>query len=320
MCKDNIIKENENIEESTTAENIEENTNSEEVEEDKKFEPIVFINNPISNTNEDVIGFESQVETLMCAIENNANMIGIIADYGTGKSSMTELLTKRIEVTNKNKPTNKPIKINMWDCLSKVLGEGKEPESVSTLTKSFLYQLANGHSTKFGRYINKLLSKNYGNISFSSNNDNRFIRNFLIAGILFTIYKILGVSGTGIMQYIPWFDSVTSFLKVSAPVFLLGAIIFAFGGLKDTFIVFSHWKMPNRREPEINDVYDTYSLITEKIIPDEGKQLVFIDDLDRIDKKDLIVEFLKELYRFQDSLGNQKTNLFSLFQLSQSLN
>lgn len=309
MCKDNIIKENENIEESTTAENIEENTNLEEVEEDKKFEPIVFINNPISNTNEDVIGFESQVETLMCAIENNANMIGIIADYGTGKSSMTELLTKRLEETNKNKPTNKPIKINMWDCLSKVLGEGKEPESVSTLTKSFLYQLANGHSTKFGRYINKLLSKNYGNISFSSNNDNRFIRNFLIAGILFTIYKILGVSGTGIMQYIPWFNPVASFLKVGAPAFLLGAIIFAFWGLKDTFIAFSHWKMPNRREPEINDVYDTYSLITEKIIPDEGKQLVFIDDLDRIDKKNLIVEFLKELYRFQDSLGNEKNKL-----------
>lgn len=67
--------------------------------------------------------------------------------------------------------------------------------------------------------------------------------------------------------------------------------------------------MPNRREPEINDVYDTYSLITEKIIPEEGKQLVFIDDLDRINKKKLIVEFLKELYRFQDSLGKDKDKL-----------
>ena len=66
----------------------------------QKFEPIVFVNNPISKSEEDVIGFDSQVETLMCAIENNANMIGIIADYGTGKSSMTELL---VETVKKNK-------------------------------------------------------------------------------------------------------------------------------------------------------------------------------------------------------------------------
>lgn len=285
--------------------NIEENIDAEKVEETKKFEPIVFVNNPISNANEDVIGFESQVETLICAIENDANMIGIIADYGTGKSSMTKLLTEKIKETN----NNNPIKINMWDCLSKLATDSKESENVSALTKSFLYQLASGHSTKFGRYINKILSKNYGSISFSTNDDKRFIWSYLAAGILFTIYKVLGISGTGILQYIPWFGFVASFLKICAPVFLLGTIIFAFCGLKDTFIAFSHWKMPNRREPEISDVYDTYSLITEKIIPKEGKQLVFIDDLDRINKKKLIIEFLKELYRFQDSLGKEKEKL-----------
>lgn len=184
----------------------------------RKFDPIVFVNNPISNANEDVIGFESQVDTLMCAIDNNANMIGIIADYGTGKSSMTKLLEESIK---KNDNTNAPIKINMWDCLSKVATDSKESESVSALTKSFLYQLASGHSTKFGRYINKILSKNYGNISFSSNNDKQFVRNFLIAGILFTIYKVLGISGTGIMQYIPCFSVCASILKICAPVFCL---------------------------------------------------------------------------------------------------
>ena len=280
--------------------NVEEKTDS-----TQKFEPIVFVNNPISKSEEDVIGFDSQVETLMCSIENNANMVGIIADYGTGKSSMTELLVETVKKTNQNDP----IKINMWDCLSKVATDGKDSESVSALTKSFLYQLANGHSTKFGRYINKILSKNYGNISFSSNDDNRFIIWFLVSGILYAIYKMLGISGTGIMQYIPQFNFFASLLKICSPVFLLGALVSAFWGVKDTFIAFSHWKMPNKREPEINDVYDTYSLITEKIIPEQGKQLVFIDDLDRIDKKKLIIEFLKELYRFQDSLGKQKDKL-----------
>ena len=69
----------------------------------QKYEPIVFVNNPISNSKDDVIGFDSQIDTLLCAINNNANMIGIIADYGTGKSSLTELLTEASEKINKNK-------------------------------------------------------------------------------------------------------------------------------------------------------------------------------------------------------------------------
>lgn len=270
----------------------------------QKFEPIVFVNNPISSSKDDVIGFDSQIDTLLCAINNDANMIGIIADYGTGKSSMTELLSEAAEKTNKNKP----IKINMWDCLSKI-ANNSDSEGVSALTKSFLYQLANGHSNKFGRYINKILSKNYGNISFSVNNSVRFIVFFLIAGLLYAFYKVLSINGTGVMQYFPEWDKCALILKICSPVFLIASISAALLGLKDTFIAFSHWKMPSKREPEISDVYDTYSIIKEKIVPKKGKQLVFIDDLDRIDKKNLIVEFLKELYRFQDTLDKDKEKI-----------
>lgn len=276
-----------------------------------KYEPIVFVNHPISKSEEDVIGFDSQVNTLLCAIENNANMIGIVADYGTGKSSMTELLVKSARSIS----SKEPIKINMWDCLSKNVNDSHESESVSALTKSFLYQLANGHSSKFARYINKVLSKNYGNISFSSNNNRHLIICFLITGVLFAIYKMLGISNTGVMQYIPDLHQIASFLKLTAPAFLLGALVFAFWGIKDACIAFSHWKMPSRREPELNDVYDTYALIAEKVISKKGKVLVFIDDLDRIDKKNLVVEFLKELYRFQDSLGKQKEKLVFIISL-----
>ena len=189
------------------------------------------------------------------------------------------------------------------------IANNSDSEGVSALTKSFLYQLANGHSNKFGRYINKILSKNYGNISFSVNNSARFIVSFFGAGLLYAFYKVLGINGTGVMQYFPEWDKCALILKICAPIFLLLSISAALLGLKDTFIAFSHWKMPNKREPEISDVYDTYSIIKEKIVPKKGKQLVFIDDLDRIDKKNLIVEFLKELYRFQDTLDKDKEKI-----------
>lgn len=52
--------------------------------EQTEYAPIVFINKPAENYSQDVVGFKSQVETIHQAIKNGANMIGVIADYGTG--------------------------------------------------------------------------------------------------------------------------------------------------------------------------------------------------------------------------------------------
>ena len=69
--------------------------------------------------------------------------------------------------------------------------------------------------------------------------------------------------------------------------------------------------MPSRREVEINDVFDTYRVIAQKLTPvcKNKKQLVFIDDLDRINDKKTIIAFLKELYRFQDSITKNKDRI-----------
>lgn len=276
-----------------------------EKEQNKKvvYPSIVFVNKPVLKKNKDVIGFDSQVNTLTQAIENGATMIGIIADYGTGKSSMTELLC----CSMKKCKYKKPIKINMWDSLSEKDLVNRKTDNVSNLTKSFLFQLANGYKTILGRYVNKLLSKNYGNISFAVNHVLGFIISVLTSGLFYSIYKIAGMSGTGIMKYLPeWCNVVASFYKLFSPVFLLfslGALVL---GIKDICIAYSHWKMPNSREIEINDVFDTYSQIIEKIKPQFRKQIIFIDDLDRIDEKPIIIAFLKELYRFQDSLNKYR--------------
>lgn len=267
--------------------------------------PIVFVNNPIKSTDYDVIGFSNQVEMISCAIdEGNASMIGVIADYGTGKSSMTEMLKdKYFKEGNPN-----PIKINMWDSLS----ESHKPKSndeVSDLTKSFLFQLANGYDSKLGSYINKLLSKNYGIISFASNHFKRLFWCFLASAICFVLYKISRVTGTGIMQYLPdWGSIACSCFRVLSPVFILISAVFAVLGIKDISVAFSHWKMTNSKSPEINDIFDIYRIVADEICPAKNKkQLVFIDDLDRINDKTVVISFLKELYRFQDSICAEKS-------------
>ena len=276
-----------------------ENNTIKEPHESKKYDPIVFVNNPVTESNYDVIGFDSQVKTIERAIADGATMIGLVADYGTGKSSMTELLCDAF--VKQGNP--KPIKINMWDSLSQE-NPKTDSTSISNLTKSFLFQLANGKNSTFSRYVNKMLSKNYGNISFATNKPTSFVLWAIIAGILFAFYKMSGISGTGVLSYVPeWVKFTVPFIKALSPWFLVCSVAALLFGMRNLSIAYSHWKMGNSRTIEINDIFDTYRTIIEKITPKDGKkQLVFIDDLDRINDKETIVSFLKELYRFRESI------------------
>ncbi len=111
------------------------------------------------------------------------------------------------------------------------------------------------------------------------------------------------------MQHLPgWCYVVSSWFKLLSPIFILVSAVFAIFGIKDISVAFSHWKMTNTKSPEINDIFDIYRIIANEICSSKRKkQLVFIDDLDRIGSKEVVVSFLKELYRFQDSICDKKS-------------
>lgn len=271
-----------------------------EEQDNKIFDPIVFVNNPLNTEEKDVIGLNSVIASIKAAINKGAKMIGVIADYGTGKSSLIELLARKSDHT-------KIIKINMWDCLHAKKESEDSLVSVSNLTKSFLYQLASGCSLKLAQYINKRLSKNYGIISFSIKSKSFWIY-IIPALILFVINLIINnatQNGIGTIlnvlniELVPW----TTVIKYISPFFLLGSILLAFIGLRQTSIAYSHGKNQGERETEINDVFDTYNDIAAELCK-RGKPnaLIIIEDLDRISYKNIVIGFLRELYRFQNLL------------------
>ena len=148
-----------------------------------RYEPIVFLNSPIDSPETDAIGITSAVESIETAIKNGANMIGVLADYGAGKSSLTDSLA------NSQKEFN-PIRINMWDSLSSD-DECQLHDDIPALTKSFLYQLAANSSKKrgssfFSKHINKRLNRNYGLISFSTRTQWQWI--IFVLAALFMLY------------------------------------------------------------------------------------------------------------------------------------
>ena len=92
-------------------------------------------------------------------------------------------------------------------------------------------------------------------------------------------------------------------LKNLHPAFLVLSWVLLILGVMNTTIAFSNIKRISDKHFEINDVFELYDEIAESLVRTsfENKQIVIIEDLDRINDKKLITEFLKELYRFQNS-------------------
>lgn len=281
-------------------------------DEQKEYTPIVFINKPAENYLQDVVGFKSQVETIHQAIKNGANMIGVIADYGTGKSTISDILISDV-LNNKHKYSI--IRINMWDSISK---KSDDDNNISELTKSFLYQLANGnnengHTSKLSCYISKRMSKNFNTISLSTVSA-KFRKCGCGAVFLYALYRIFSQSNINFINNIDN-KNITVFLNLMKdvnPLFLVSALGMLIYGIIDTSIAFSSWEKTGDNHLESSDIFELYDEIATKLIENssENKQIVFIEDLDRINDKVLITEFLKELYRFQNSVSKELRDKF----------
>ena len=270
----------------------------------KKFEPIIFMNSPISNEEKDAIGVMSIVDEIEAAIDEKASMIGVIAEYGAGKTSLTEILS------NEDKYKNN-IHISMWDTIV-----ANDNNDIGNLTKSFIYQLAIGCSEHAASYVNKLLNNNYGIVSFSFGYIKVWI--YLVIAVLCYAGYLVGSSidyevfvnlfgdDSGKVAY--WIILLAPLLKIIALVFVALVVYFS-------TIVFSSWKTESNRKAGINEVFFAYSYVFNFLKKRKKDCVVIIEDLDRVDNKELIISFLKEIYRF-NTLCRKKRGKVPVFLIS----
>lgn len=291
------------------------NTNNDKKNQ-KKSNLIFFKNSPIDDEKDDVFDFGIKAAAIEKAIENGSNMIALIGDYGTGKSSLTKILYKR-NIQN----FAEPIFINLWDCLS-TTDNNDEKNNVSYFTKSFLYQLALGNQNhnNFSRYINQRLSKNYGKLSFALAKKKTLCWIFLL-GISLVLFFILKDSllpdtiGKFILKDIQklkelfWYRFIM-FLSSVRYIFLFLAGISLYNALKNNNILFSLWDSQGKIEPTDTDCFEVFEEIISKITNecDDKKQLIIIEDLDRSDNSKAVLALLKEIYRFNNLLSTEERN------------
>ncbi len=265
-----------------------------------------YVNHEINEENQDHIGFQAQRDALDDAIDSGAKMIGLIGDYGYGKSSMVGMLTANTDKYGKT------IKINMWDGLQQQDNEDVESQELR-LEKSFLFQLAkNSEDRDLVKYVNKRLSGNSGllSITFSSKKIWGLLSLALLSFVIGLIFHMTTVD-------IPYLETIWNgwqfLLKIDIyPLFYAMSIIFLVIGLKKYNVAFSTWKSEGHRKLDSSDIFSIYQEIVDTICKNKSKnRIILIEDLDRIEmdkaeKENLIDNFIKVLYRLSNACDNKK--------------
>lgn len=281
---------------------------------------ILFNNTPISTSKDDSFDFDIKAKAIKEVINNNANIIALIGDYGAGKSSLTKLLYKRYWYAFR-----KPIFINLWDCVVHKANENDKEnrDDFKYFTKSFLYQfsLRNKTKTSFSRYINHRLSNNYGKLSFSVSNGWSILGLF-ICFILVVLYFCLKTKEfVDYLQNLFTDDLLNSIrykifqLFSNAPYLcFLFAVLFGYISLKNKNILFSLWDSQGKISVDDTDNFEIFKEIINHLRPRiplfKHKQLVIIEDLDRSHNSNIVSNLLKEIYRYVNALSDKEKRKF----------
>lgn len=266
------------------------------MDESRKDEhmPIIFMNKPISEAEEDVIGFSTIVKNLKAAIDGGAQMIGLTSPFGTGKTSVTELLEKEYAENKKIKV----IRVPMWSHISE---ENRKKEgdkgNATPLHQNFVYQLVSQINPRQGEYISKRLNPSYGLLNFSILGTIPRILMW-IAIFLFIFSYVLPVA-FGITYVFMGENADT----INKSLMVLALLLFAIG-LSRSELVFSSDKSEGGRKIETNEIIQIYR---EKLLryrrrifrKCSGKHyIVIVEDLDRTNNDAAVIEFLEELRKY----------------------
>ena len=126
---------------------------------------LIFMNTPIADSAEDVIGFSTYVEKLDAAIASGGQMIALTSPFGAGKTSIAELLQNKY----KNDAEKRVVKVSMWSHLASGMGEEQVKGDTTELHKGFVYQLITQINRRKGQYISRLLNPSFGLLKLQIN-------------------------------------------------------------------------------------------------------------------------------------------------------
>lgn len=279
-------------------------------------EKMIYLNTPITTKENDIIGLSVCADKLSDAIDEGAQMIAITSPFGSGKTSVIDLLQEK-RGDNKKEHI---LKIPMWSQLHQLENRTNE------LHRNFLYQISSLINHKRGTYISRRLSNNYGLLALHANK--------IHSWVFFTIILLFGCAAWCVDHFSEDFERLIPIFKDKSGYVVVALIVIAiYIGilvLTRSEIIFSSQKSEKERtieEDEIIDLYRTEILKhgtrfgewirrktrNRKLRPLRAhKYIIVVEDLDRTNDGQSVINFLTELrkYYIPTNHSNSKTARF----------
>lgn len=258
-------------------------------------EKIYFQDFPVSDYKDDYVGFEAEVEMIKESVESDSKIIGLISEYGSGKSSIIELLKNSLDADDYD-----VVNINLLD------PDGKNNDLEAH--KRMLIQLANHkYSDKKNKkklsHITKRLNPNYKSIDISTTSN---ISSFFIGlSILFFIVKFLYANSIlSYLNFLPhskYQDIINIIKEVCNLSGVIGFIILFVTVIKSELIC-NYLKNGDNQSLNEFDLME----ISKQLVNQEKTTVIIIEDLDRLNEPNYIEEFIKEISTYYKSMDNCK--------------
>lgn len=260
---------------------------------DLKDNDLYFIDVPCSEK-KDAIGYSTYVDSLQSALNTKAKMIGIISNYGSGKSTILNMLKDR----ESHKKNEKICFINLWNIpanrnRNKV---NEQRDYTINIHKSFLNQLINDldferHKKK---YLQKQINKNYSFIDIAVENKNFIIPLYLL--LVLTIFTIV------LKVDLP----DTQNKKISILILEMAiAVNFVYLLIKSKIYFSFNKESKNNREIDEFETIECFSeILSECKIKKIEKLIICIEDIDRFTNETETIRFLEQIYKFYNEANH----------------
>lgn len=265
--------------------------------------PIIFINKAIERIEDDAFGLEEYISSVNEAI-CNSRMIGIIGEFGSGKTSLVNLL-------NTNKYNKKVISFLHYIEVDTKRNKGKY--DAKDLLKILIYNLSNSRKKDF---LSKVLSNNFGELSISSKSKEYlcYLGLSIVIAIVVRLTQfyiemtnISLIANNSFMffslyQFIFLINSIDRYL----PYLIIAVNLY---GLMKSKVVFSLWDSQGKRRIGEEELISLCEEVIEEIEDENRKEnnikykckntrnLIIIEDLDRIDDEIILEDFIKLIYK-----------------------
>lgn len=257
-----------------------------EAEYDECNESVYLIDNPCSEE-EDSIGFGVYVNNLINILTNtSAKMIGLISNYGSGKSTVINMVENRSEM---NKKEIFFAKVNLWN-----LPSNKEVSDEDDLTinihKSFLNQILRktNLSDIKKKSLEKQINKNYGFLDLCIEDTNfTKLLSFLFALLIFIIITKVDLFSMNVPR-IALLILEFAFASALAQILIKSKIYFSFNK-----------ESKNTRTIDEFETTDCFFKIMEACKQGGIKKVIIcIEDIDRFTNGEGTIRFLEQIYKF----------------------